>query len=91
MSLILGSLLLVLGAYIAALNWWAGVYPFLFRKPGPSWAPLLGGVLLAVGLHLSFQISLGYAALLGMVLDFGCVPGFALAFFWHMRRVMRSE
>jgi len=66
-----------LGLYVTTLNWLA-----VARRR--SWIPIVGGALLC--LSLALVPALRWLAWLGLILDFGAVPGLSWALFQWWRR-----
>ena len=70
--------LLGLGGLVAGINAWVLVRQLL-GKPSPSVAPLLGGVFLFVGALLLPGGFLRPWAVIGLLVDYGCMPYLALS------------
>ncbi len=72
----LAAVLLLVGGYVIIMNW-AIVFHWLVKKKHSSWAPLVGGVLAAVGLaNLPVEAVAKYWYV-PLIIDYGCLPGMA--------------
>lgn len=84
---ILAYSLILLGTYIAALNNWL-LWRQLRGKYGPSIVPFVGGILLFVGGLLEPSGTLRPWAVLGLWVDYGCLP-YTISVSWYLLREKR--
>ena len=84
---ILAYSLMLLGGYIAFLNAWL-LWRQLRGEHGPSIVPFVGGILLFVGGLLEPSGTLRPWAVLGLVVDYGCVP-YTVCVSWYLLREKR--
>ena len=56
----------------------------------PSWIPLLGGTLAAIGFLMVPNPRLHRLWWLGLVLDWGSAPGLVYTGVWHLRRILKK-
>ncbi len=82
---IASGLLGLLGALITLLNGGVFVQGAILRQDTPSWVPLLGGLALTVALLLCPLPGTGRWWWLPLLLDYGCVPGFAHTAWYYWR------
>ena len=87
---ILGSLSLIAGAYVSGVNAYI-LLRYLRRSNAPSWIPLIGGILGAIGLLILPTPSLRAAWWIPFFLDWGSVPGITHAVAWHLLRRNREK
>jgi hypothetical protein len=75
--------LLLLGAWVCIANWHAAYLAFVVKQYVPSWIPILGGLLLALGALLCPFPDVRRWFWLAFLIDFGCVIGVGHALLWH--------
>ena len=80
-----GFTLLLVSGWICVVNAWILVTN-LRRRRAPSWIPLVGGVLGAVGLWTLPFPETRSLWWLPLFLDWGSIPGLTHAVVWHPRR-----
>jgi len=83
---IAGSLLILFGGFIAVMNWWILIRT-MRDKQGVSFAPLLGGILLMLGLLLLPVDGLRTWCWVGLLLDFGSLP----LLFWAIVEAIKGR
>ncbi len=75
---------------MCVLNWHIAYLAFVARpKHVPSWIPILGGLLLAIGSLLCPSPVVRRWFWLAFLVDFGCVIGIGHALLWHVCRYLR--
>jgi hypothetical protein len=74
--------LLFLGVFFVIYN---GIvfYQNFFKKNNKSWIPILGGCLIAVGMYLQKTELASSFWWIGLLIDWGCLPGFLYNFFLY--------
>lgn len=77
--------LAALFVWIAAANWVSLVWQFT-RPNGPSWTPFLAGLLGVAAIFVAPFEPLRQWWWVVLLLDAGCVPGFAVTIAWHLLR-----
>jgi hypothetical protein len=76
MDWLLSVALLLVGGFVIIMNWTIVFYA-LFKKKYSSWAPLVGGVLAAVGLAILPMAGVAKYWYVPLIIDYGCLPGMA--------------
>jgi hypothetical protein len=92
-SLRLGASLLLLSAFLwlSWLNWSVAWRSLVRRQPAPSWIPLLGGSLGALGVVAAPLPGAARIWWLPLLLDWGCAPGLLHALLYHALRKLRGR
>jgi hypothetical protein len=76
---IFAASLIALGGFVALMNW-AIVIRWLFgTRKHSSWVPLFGGIVAAIGVAIVPSSSVRPFWWIPLLIDWGCVPGFAHA------------
>ena len=70
---IAGGLLILLGSFIAVMNW-AALYHNLTQKTHSSFVPSMGGLFMMIGATIMPVSGLQELSWVALVLDFGCLP-----------------
>lgn len=91
LRIILAILVLGMGLLIIASNWHVFLRVQVRRTPGPSWVPLVGGALAALGLLLQPDERWRSFWWVPLVLDWGTLPGITHAVLWHLFRKSKSR
>lgn len=88
LRLIGGVLLLAFGAWISFLNWTVFWQGFVQKQQTRSWTPLLGAVLMALGLLAVSENRARAIWWVPFLLDWGSAPGllFTLVGIWRRQR-----
>lgn len=73
-KLIIGTLLLIFGGLITAVNWMHVICWLKDKNYHSSSIPFIGGINLTVGLFLILPESYMYLSFLGLAADFGTLP-----------------
>jgi hypothetical protein len=82
--------LLALFLWLSLLNWSVAWRTLVRRQHAPSWIPLLGGSLGALGLVVSPLPEMARVWWLPLLLDWGCAPGLLHAGLYHIVRQVRG-
>jgi len=91
MKTTLAVLLLVIAAWLIALNWWSFYLSFIRKMKAPSWIPLLGGLLAWAGVSLIPDREMWAVGWIALILDWGSIPGIAHAIYVHTRTSQQNE
>ena len=84
--MIISAVCILSGAAIAIGNW-AGVYKAAVKKEKTgSWIPLIGGILLLIGLLLFPHDLTKKLCWIGLIADWGCIPGIVYSVAAVLRR-----
>lgn len=71
---IISILLISFGSLFIVFNFWIFVRSTIFRKHAPSVAPIIGGIITAVGIFLIPVEGVYKFAWIPLILDVACVP-----------------
>lgn len=77
------------GLWVICLNWRVFHLGFVLKKKAPSWIPLLGGLLAWGGMAL-FDHPISSYGWVGLLVDWGSIPGFAVVA-WILATSARSR
>ncbi len=77
---------LSLGLLISGYNGFIFFKALFTRKEGPSWIPLLGGILTAVGMLCMPINGTAIWMWIPLFLDYGCIPGISYSLWYHFVR-----
>jgi hypothetical protein len=87
---IIGIGILFPGIAVIAMNWMIVARALLkLRSKVPSWVPLMGGTLSAVGFLVIPNPHLHRLWWLSFLLDWGSAPGFASTAAWYLRKYLK--
>lgn len=85
MDWILSLVLILIGGYVTAMNW-AIFFQGFVKKKQSSWAPIIGGLFLAIGLASSPVRSLSKFWWVPFFVDWGCIPGLAHTAWFYLTK-----
>lgn len=79
-------LLAVFSLFIICVNWSIFWRRHVMKSATTSWLPLIGGGVGAVGVLLFPGDLPPYSWMVPLIIDWGCVPGFAFTAWWYLSR-----
>lgn len=82
--------LLIVFFWLSLLNWSVAWRRLVRRQQAPSWIPLLGGSLGALGVVALPLPGVARLWWLPLLLDWGCAPGLLHAVVYHVLRKVRG-
>lgn len=77
------SLSILIGVWIAILNWRCFYLGFVKKEYSPSWIPLFGGGLMFLGFYFFPDNHFKHLAFFAFFLDWGSFPGIGHAIIYH--------
>ncbi|MEN5181276.1 hypothetical protein ABE501_16015 [Comamonas testosteroni] len=83
MIIFLCFLSLLIGVWIAFLNWRCFYIGFIKREYSPSWIPLVGGIFMFLGFYFFPKNPIDHLAFIAFLLDWGSLPGIGHAIIYH--------
>jgi hypothetical protein len=86
MMYVLCSGMILVGLWLACLNWHCFYLAFIKKVYSPSWIPLLAGILLFLGFYFYPENSMSSFAWGAFLVDWGSVPGICHAILYHLVR-----
>lgn len=80
-----------LAVWLSVLNWRVFWKRHVRKVPAPSWLPLIGGGLGAVGVVVLPVTGSAAWCWVPVLLDWGCVPGIGYSIIFHLLRRGKSK
>ncbi|WP_353233366.1 hypothetical protein [Diaphorobacter ruginosibacter] len=77
------TLSLLVGIWIALLNWRCFYIGLVKKAYSPSWIPLLGGIFMFLGFYFFPNNPVKHMAFIAFLLDWGSLPGIGHAIIYH--------
>lgn len=86
MIYVISAILFIFGVCVSVMNWACFIMGTVMKKKTGSWIPLIGGGLTVISMILFPYELINRLCWIGLLADFGCIPGFAYTLYWFVFR-----